>query len=158
MNKSELKELVKQHFNLIEQAEEVSTEETTQEFSEETSLTEDTVVEEAMAEEVIEEEVKMEDTAEEEIKEEMIDEMPKMEEILEVVGEVVTEMMSEIKDEVEIVKAEMGKMKEKMSNFASEPAEEKTYPKKGFEFSKSEKFATAKAERTYNQLLNKLKK
>ena len=187
MNKAELKELVKAHFNLVESIEETTTENfSSAELEDGTKVTNDmdgdfaegqklmVITEEGekvsapegehitksgiqlivdaegvitgvkypdaegegsadLAEEMPEKEEMAEEVVEEVIEEEMEDEMPKMEEILEVVGEVVTEAISEIKDEVEMMKAEMGMIKEKMSAFASEPAVEKTLPKKGFE-------------------------
>ena len=122
--------------------------------------TEEEVVEEAK------EEMSAEDTTEETVEEEMAEEvedeakmeaMPSLEEIIEVVGDAIEEKMRKYDEKMSAIEAEMKEVKDKMSAFASEPAEEKTIPVTGNKFT-SQAFATAKAEKTYNQLLNKLKK
>lgn len=117
-------------------------------------------IEEDMSETVEE----VEETTEETVTEEMADheedkakmeEMPSLEEIMEVVGDVLEEKMGVYDEKIKMMEEEMKEIKDKMSAFASEPAEEKTIPTTGNKFN-SQSFTTAKAEKTYNQLLNKI--
>jgi len=136
-------------------AEEVETIET--EMAEE--KVEETVEEEMSAEDTEEatEESTEEAMAEHEEDETKMEEMPSLEEIIEVVGEAIEEKMAKYDEKIKMMEVDIIDIKEKMSAFASEPAEEKTVPTTGKKFS-SHAFATAKAEKKYNQLLNKLKK
>jgi hypothetical protein len=125
----------------------------------ETEMAEETVTEEMAAEETAEstEESTEEAMAEEGEDETKMEEMPSLEEIIEVVGDAIEEKMRKYDDKIKMMEVDIIDIKEKMSAFASEPAEEKTIPTTGKKFA-SHAFATAKAEKRYNQLLNKLKK
>ena len=126
-------------------AEEVETIET--EMAKET---EDTVTEEMSTEESTEEAM-----AEHEEDETKLEEMPSLEEIIEVVGDAIEEKMAKYDEKIKMMEDEIKDVKDKMSAFASEPAEEKTVPVSGKKFA-SHAFATVKAEKTYNQLLKKM--
>lgn len=112
-------------------------------------------IEETMSEETVEETVE-EEMAEEVEDETKMEEMPSLEEIIEVVGDAIEEKMRKYDDKIKMMEVDILDIKEKMSAFASEPAEEKTVPTTGNKFA-SQAFATVKAEKTYNQLLKKMK-
>jgi hypothetical protein len=124
----------------------------------ETEMAEETVTEEMSAEETAEstEESTEEAMAEQEEDETKMEEMPSLEEIIEVVGDAIEEKMAKYDEKIKMMEDEVKDIKDKMSAFASEPAEEKTVPVSGKKFA-SHAFATVKAEKTYNQLLKKMK-
>tara|TARA_R110000744_G_scaffold36122_2_gene83514 strand:- start:686 stop:1354 length:669 start_codon:yes stop_codon:yes gene_type:complete len=126
-------------------------------------LAEETVKEEMATEStVVEEEVKSEATEtkfEEEIIEEVkLDEESKLEDIIEIIGEVVEEKMAKINEKMEEVIEDVVKIKDTMSKFAAEPAEEKTIPSNGKKFNKEVDFANERVEKTYNRLLKRITK
>ena len=81
---------------------------------------------------------------------------PKLEDVIEVIAEIVEDKMKQYEEKMAKIEEEVMSIKEKMNSFASEPAEEKTVPVAMSKNKVKEGFATAKAEKTYNQLLNKL--
>jgi len=127
MNKEQLKELVKEYFNLTEQpavADEnpVTVPATEEVVSEENFTTEETVIEETIAENL-----------EEPIMEEPEVEEPEMEEpsMEEVVGEIMALVKVEIdnlKAEIEALKADVMAVKEKYEVISTTPASERTIP------------------------------
>lgn len=114
-------------------------------------------VEEEMAEHKDEEKM-------EEEEDKMEAEMPKLEEIIEVIGEVVearlAEVKEEMKDKIKMMEDEVAEIKEKMSAFAAEPAEDKSNPNTK-KFSKSDatvkhnKYTAQAYERALAKLTNK---
>ena len=126
MNKEQLKNLVKEYFNLTEQpvAEEnpVTVPTTEEVVSEEVFATEETVTEETITEEL-----------QEPIMEEPVSEEPEMEEpsMEEIVGEIMALVKVEIdnlKAEVESLKADIMAVKEKYEVISTTPASERTIP------------------------------
>ena len=120
-----------------------------------------------LAEETVEEEMSTEVEAteatetkfEEEIIEEVkLDEESKLEDIIEIIGEVVEEKMAKINEKMEEVIEDVVKIKDTMSKFAAEPAEEKTIPSNGKKFNKEVDFANERVEKTYNRLLKRITK
>lgn len=103
------------------------------------------------------EEEKEEEAMEEDKPEDKMQIEPSLEDIVEVISEVVEEKMAEHKEDMkkkfEEIEIKVEEIKEKMSAFAAEPAEEKTVP--SAKFSKQVKGYN---ERRYNQMLEKLNK
>lgn len=81
---------------------------------------------------------------------------PSLEDIVEVISEVVEEKMAEHKEDMkkkfEEIEIKVEEIKEKMSAFAAEPADEKTVPSAKFS-----KQVSAYSDRRYNAMLTKLK-
>jgi hypothetical protein len=121
--------------------------------------TESTVVEEEMSAETTEDEVKeeVEEKFEEAKDEDMMEEGPKLEDIIEVIGEVVEAKMTKVDEKMAEIEKEVMGIKEKMSSFASEPAEEKTIPAASSKFSTADKFSNKRAKTRYENMLNKMK-
>ena len=115
---------------------------------------------EQLEEEAVEEEMsKVAEATEEvsevklaEVEEEIeLEEMPRLEDIISVIGEVVEEKMGAIKEKMEEIDEEVKMMKDKMSSFATDSAEEKTVPTAKFSASKK-----TLNDKRYNAMLNKI--
>jgi len=132
MTKEQLKDLVKEYFNLTEQSGIADENPVTVPANEEVVATEEVVSEENFAtEEVIEETIA--ENLEEPIMEEPEVEEPEMEEpsMEEVVGEIMTLVKVEIdnlKAEIEALKADIMAVKEKYEVISTTPASERTIP------------------------------
>ena len=95
-----------------------------------------------------------EEKLEEEEEEKMMDDKP-IEAVLEIISEVVEEKIEEMNKKVYAIEEELKDMKDKMSKFAAEPADEKTLPNR--KFSKKADYKMSKAsEKRYNNMLKKL--
>lgn len=116
--------------------------------------TEETVKEEMSAETEIEEVV--EEKFEDESKEEKMEDEASLESIIEVIGEVVEEKMTKVDEKMKEIEKEVMGIKEKMSSFSSEPAEEKTIPAAKSNFAKVEAFSNKRAKTRYENMLSKM--
>ena len=116
--------------------------------------TEETVKEEMSAETEIEEVV--EEKFEDESKEEKMEDEASLESIIEVIGEVVEEKMAKVDEKMKEIEKEVMGIKEKMSSFSSEPAEEKTIPAAKSNFAKVEAFSNKRAKTRYENMLSKM--
>jgi hypothetical protein len=119
---------------------------------------ESVVVEEEMSAKKTEDEVKnkVEEKFEEAKDEDMMEEGPKLEDIIEVIGEVVEAKMTKVDEKMKEIEKEVMGIKEKMSSFASEPAEEKTIPAVSSKFSTADTFSNKRAKTRYESMLKNM--
>jgi hypothetical protein len=86
----------------------------------------------------------------------MMEEGPKLEDIIEVIGEVVEAKMTKVDEKMKEIEKEVMGIKEKMSSFASEPAEDKTIPAVSSKFSTADTFSNKRAKTRYESMLKNM--